>query len=491
METPSPRTLKRVVAVCVPVLLFLTLVAWAYASSVGSSPDDDFHLASIWCGLGLREGLCEDSGDPATRLVPDALLDASCFAHRPAISGACWDPTSEGLDEAAWLNTGPLYPPLFYAVMSVVAGPDIEASVLLMRIANAALAVGLLTATYFALPPSLRAAVLVPSLVGVVPLGMFVIASTNPSSWALVSAAMTWLCLYGALGTTGRRQMMLCGLAVVGAVIGAGARADAAVFAVFGVVLAFILGVRRGRSLRYPALTGAVIAVIAVAFYLSAGQGRAVVTGLGNDAPPLKTADHISNILGIPGLWTGALGMEGLGWFDTSLPVLVPVFAFGSFCAAAIIGLHRVEWRRAVALGAAAAALWVVPFMLLAQSNWLVGWNLVQPRYILPLMIIMLGVASATPRALTDWTVPRVTIVGGMLSAAAAVALHVNISRYTTGSDQPSVDPGSGAEWWWSAFPSPMTVWIVGSVAFALVFALLAVLQSAKRKAESAAALDL
>ena len=179
--------------------------------------------------------------------------------------------------------------------------------------------------------------------------------------------------------------------------------------------------------------------------------------------------------------------MTGLGWFDTGLPVLVPVFAFGSFCAAAIIGLHRLEWRRAVALGAAAVALWVVPFILLAQSNLLVGYNLIQPRYILPLMIIMLGVASATPRALTDWTVPRVIIVGGMLSAAAAVALHVNISRYTTGSDQPSVDPGSDAEWWWSGVPAPMTVWLVGSAAFALVFALLAVLQSAQRKAESTA----
>ena len=80
MKTPTLQTLNRVVAVCIPVLLFLTLVAWAYASTVGSSPDDNFHLPSIWCGLGLREGLCEESGDPATRLVPSALLDATCYA---------------------------------------------------------------------------------------------------------------------------------------------------------------------------------------------------------------------------------------------------------------------------------------------------------------------------------------------------------------------------------------------------------------------------
>lgn len=74
-----------------------------------------------------------------------------------------------------------------------------------------------------------------------------------------------------------------------------------------------------------------------------------------------------------------------------------------------------------------------------------------------------------------------------MLSVAAAIALHVNICLYTTGSDQPSVDPGSGAEWWWTGVPSPMTVWIMGSVAFALVFGLLAVLQGAQRNADSTA----
>ena len=482
MSTPSPRVVSRVVAVCIPILLLVTLVAWAYASTVGSSPDDNFHLPSIWCGQGLREGLCQESGDPATRLVPAALLDATCYAFHSEISGACWDPVAQGLAEATVLNTNGSYPPLFYAAMSILAGPDVQTSVLLMRVANAALAVGLLTVTYFALPRFLRAALLAPTLVAVVPLGLFVVASNNPSSWALVSAAMVWVCLYGALRSTGRREIVLCILAVVGGVIGAGARSDAAAFAGFGVVLAFILGARRGRALLYPAVAGTLIAVIAVAFYQSGGQGRVVLTPLGVEGPPLTTADHISNLLGVPGLWIGVFGTAGLGWLDTIMPVVVPVLAFGAFCAAVIVGMRQVGWRRAIALGVVVAALWAVPFVKLAQTGVHVADNLVQPRYVLPLMIILLGVASATPTARRDWSVPRVITVGSALSIAAALALHINIRRYTTGSDQPSIDPGAEAEWWWAGVPAPMVVWIVGALSFTLVFVLLAVLRSVRHE---------
>ena len=34
-----------------PLLAVLTLTAWAFASPVGASPDDDFHLASTYLSL--------------------------------------------------------------------------------------------------------------------------------------------------------------------------------------------------------------------------------------------------------------------------------------------------------------------------------------------------------------------------------------------------------------------------------------------------------
>ncbi|GAA1128214.1 hypothetical protein GCM10009651_09500 [Microbacterium natoriense] len=455
--------------IAVPILLFIALAAWAFASPAGASPDDDFHLPSIWCGLGEREGLCQPTGNPETRLVPEALTDASCYAFEADKSARCWDAEATGMDRAKRLNTAPLYPPLFYGTLSVFASPDVQTSVIVMRLFNAALYVGMLTAVFVALPRRIRPALVVSALGTLVPLGLFIIPSTNPSSWALLSATTVWICLYGATQTTGRRQFVLSSLAVVGGVIGAGARADAGIFAVFGLVLAAILGVRRGKRLLMPAIASGIILIAGVGFYLGAKQGGALVNGLPTANPPLTTDEHLSNLLNIPSLWTGALGGWYLGWLDTPMPSMVSILASAVFFAAFGIGIHRLTRRHALAVVLTVAAMWGVPFVLLAQSRAIVGAE-VQPRYILPLMVIALGVASLTTKATRSWSGSRVIFAGAALSAAALVALHTNVNRYTKGLDDISIDPGVRAEWWWSLAPSPGAIVIIGGIAFVAMF---------------------
>lgn len=456
-------------------MLLLALGAWSFASPVGSSPDDDFHLPSIWCGLGERSGLCEDSGDPATRLVPTPLASASCYAFLPDDSGSCWDPDAPGLFDAERVNTGPLYPPVFYAAMSVFAGPDIPASVVTMRLANSVLAVGLLTAVFWALPRRLRPALVLSALGSAIPLGVFVYASTNPSAWAMLAAATVWVCVYGATQTTGRRRMILAALAVVGTVIGAGARADAGAFAIFGAGLGLILGVRGIRRSLTPLVTTVAVGIIGVAFYLSAGQSGSLVSGLPSDNPPLTRAQLIDNALDVPSLWTGALGGWGLGWLDTPMPSTVVVVATVVAGAIAIVGLRRPSWRQSVAALLALIALWAVPFILLAQSRAVVGTQ-VQPRYILPLIVILLGVVSVSAGVERAWTRSRRLIVAVGLTIAFALAIYTNVRRYTTGLDGTALDPGTFAEWWWPVAPSPLTVVVVGSLAFGVALLALAFL---------------
>lgn len=471
--TPAtPAKLGLTAAIAIPLLLFVSLVCWAFASPVGSSPDDNFHLSSIWCGLGDREGVCEPSGDPDTRMVPTPLVTATCYAFAPEESAACWNPHESGMSEATWTNAVGLYPPVFYAAMSLFVGDDVRTSVVVMRIVNSAFIVGLLSAVFFALPRRIRPALVVSALGSSVPLGLFVIASNNPSSWAFAAAAMVWVCLYGATQTTGRRQWTLGALAVVGAVVGAGARADAAAFAMFAIVIAAILGLRRGRPLLVPAVAAALVAAISIGFYLSAGQSGSLAAGLPTDNPPLTGSQHLANLFGVPVLWYGALGGWGLGWLDTAMPAAVPALAFGVYCAAIFVGIHRSTARRAVALTLAAAALWLVPFVLLAQSRAMIGTH-VQPRYILPLLVILLGVATLASGIERAWRGPRALVAGACLSIAMSLALHDNIRRYTFGTERNAIDPGSGAEWWWAAGPSPLATWLLGSIAFAAVFVLM------------------
>ena len=35
-----------------PLLAYVALLAWAFASPIGAGPDDDYHLISTWCADG-------------------------------------------------------------------------------------------------------------------------------------------------------------------------------------------------------------------------------------------------------------------------------------------------------------------------------------------------------------------------------------------------------------------------------------------------------
>ena len=71
------------------VLAALTLVAWAFASPIGSSPDDDYHLTSSWCAGPAAGELCEPGEVADERVVPEALTDIACYAYDPQESAAC------------------------------------------------------------------------------------------------------------------------------------------------------------------------------------------------------------------------------------------------------------------------------------------------------------------------------------------------------------------------------------------------------------------
>jgi hypothetical protein len=64
-------------------------------------------------------------------------------------------------------------------------------------------------------------------------------------------------------------------------------------------------------------------------------------------------------------------------------------------------------------------------------------------------------------------------VVVTVLAGAHAVALHLNIARYTRGFDDLGVNLDAGVEWWWQLPFSPLAVWLVGSVAYAAVITML------------------
>jgi hypothetical protein len=475
-----------------PFLAFLALSAWAFASPLGASPDDDYHLVSIWCANGGSDQ-CLPGSEENLRTVPGTFPDISCFAQASAESAACqkviWEDWDRDTVEIARGNFAGEYPPVYYATMRLFAGDDIQASALGMRLLNAALFVGLATALMVLLPAYRRRTLLWGWLLSLVPLGMFLIPSNNPSGWAVTGVGTAFLALLGWFESEGRRRWALGAIYLVGIVMAAGARGDAAVYAVGATLCVLILTASPNRTWGLKAILAAVGITIAVVLFLTAGQSGTGAVGFSGGANGMGTlpgdtsgrqlplggfALAAYNLLMLPFLWTGVWGSWGLGWFDTQLPAIVPWAAAGAFIAVGFTALGLLNWRKSIATSGVLFVLVALPVYVLTVGGDQVGADL-QPRYLLPLIVLFAFVLLFEPSG-SNIQLGRVQMgsVLGALAIANLVSLQVNIRRYVTGADAQGLNLDAAAEWWWTGFPlGPTLVWVIGASAFAGLLAVL------------------
>ncbi|WP_156109921.1 DUF2142 domain-containing protein, partial [Cryobacterium sp. MLB-32] len=104
-------------SVIVPLLAILALSAWALASPVGSSPDDDFHLASTWCATGEDTSMCRLVGNEQQRSLPNSLLASPCYAFKSDMSASCQGTMFDRNDNFVTSDRGNFsgaYPPVYY-----------------------------------------------------------------------------------------------------------------------------------------------------------------------------------------------------------------------------------------------------------------------------------------------------------------------------------------------------------------------------------------
>jgi len=469
--------------ILLPVLAFVALVSWAFASPVGAGPDDDYHLVSVWCAGGGSD-LCKPGSTNSVRMVSAGFESVICYVGDAEQSADCQDGAMPSPD-GPWVETARgnfvgEYPPVYYATMRLFAGDDVESSALVMRLVNAALFVLLSTAVAVLLPRR-RRVLLWAWLITLVPLGMFLIPSNNPSGWAITGVGTAFLAMVAWYEAEGWRRLAGAGTFAVAVVMAAGARGDGAVYVVGAAVTATIVSWRRTRgwwSLALP-FAAAVAGWVAMR---SAGQSTIASgftsTPVGPDGVGIDALSHQGlelaayNLLKLPFLWTGVFGSWALGWFDTTLPPIVPWAAAGAFIAVGFVGLGLMTWRKAVSLAGVLGVLVVLPVYVLTSGGNQVGENL-QPRYLLPL-IVLLGflLVWETPGGRLHFTRLQTLVIMLALATANMVALQVNTRRYVTGVDLEGPNLDRGAQWWWSGVPwGPGLNWVLGTVAYAGVLA--------------------
>ena len=459
-------------SIVLPITFFLALVAWALTSPVGSSPDDDYHLASIWCAGGEREGVCEvDPSNAMARLVPQSVGFAhECFAYDATVTAACVEPLSSALVSTERVNnTAGLYPTAFYRVMNTLVGSDEQRSVVMMRVLNAAIAAGLLALALRVLTLAVRSAVVVVVVVVYVPLALFIIPSTNPSSWTITGVTFGWafgLALARRTSWRSRRTWVLLAATVLSAGLAIGSRVDAAAYVALVVAVIFVLtGVQRLRRAWIAAAVLAAVGLVGIGQFATFGTpGSGEIGGMGGATPGVGLL--LTNVVYLPVYLSGVVGGMALGWNDTALPPLVFVFGLLAMGALVYRGVASNARRKTVASLLALLALIVVPLAFLQREGLGVG-EVVQARYLLPLIIVLFATLSLAvpygrptdpglflPRAFA-WT------LGPGMAASAGLSLWVNAHRYSSGSTRGLFDIDLELEWTGvSALPLPLVVGI-------------------------------
>jgi hypothetical protein len=327
-----------------------------------------------------------------------------------------------------------------------------------------------------------------------VPLGSFIVASANPSGWAVIAVGSAWIVFLGVLETEGTRSYLLAALYLGLVVLGANARIDSLLYLALTSALAIGLSqtsvARIVSKIWVPAVAGLFTAAWLI---IVRGNFGTLFTGFGSRKDlypdPLPWANLYgqteddgfdwsllwANTWDIPGLWAGVFGgwpWGALGWLDTTMPQVVPISVLTVVLLVAYLAMRDGNWRKRATVVLMVLLMWAIPLYLLQLGGFRAGEQF-QPRYLLPLVIVVIGFLLLTRDGqplLKDRFGRSAAVVA--LSLANAIALHTNFRRYITGMNYQDLNLNAPREWWWFFLPdwiSPNLVWVVGSLAFGAV----------------------
>lgn len=486
-------------AALVSAVFFVLGVAWSFASPHGSSADDDFHLTTIWCAQGYSE-YCQYSGDNVGVIVPRTIAYPACYVKWPATESAkC---TSELTYEPIYTQRGNTtsggYPGGFHRSMSIFAGKDVVASVQAMRIANVALASLLLFAALLLVKPPVQRAIALSWGVGVIPVGIFFIASTNASSWLITSAGLYWGLLYSVM--TDHRQYdprfwARLALLVLCVLIALLARRDAGIVLALTTVAIGILTVApKKRPPKWLLFLFAGVTAVALLVFWRAFS----VLFTGRSIPGAQTVTDQPNpvvkmALEIPGFFAALLGGQqphfaisdsgyrqgidgyrptgfsyGLGWTDFSLPSAVGVLGLVAVVMAVTCGFNQYSKRRVVALLVIGLTM-IFQILIIRVVDGFGGQWLVQPRFMMPFFLVALGISllsfGAGKRLFNRL---QATLIAASVLIAGSLAWLGTAGRYAVGPDAAFTNFGQTPDWWWELGPSRLVWFLIVVVATTL-----------------------
>lgn len=474
---------------------FFALSAWAFASPIGAPPDGDFQMASIWCAQGDRLGMCKvekvKDSTQVELLTPRTFSRYQnpyghfCYVGNSGASAGCTNVVDE-TSATELIASGRIYPldrisTPFYDWSSRLSSRNTETSSFKIRIANVLffLAVTSLLLIFF---KRYRAVTALAFLVGLGPWGSFLISSIHPSAWTITLLPLFLVALFVAIKEKSTVLRVFAALAALSIwFIAQDVRYDSRYFMVIALFAAIAWGIKlqhefTSRPLWLKVLGVAVLAIIYIR--LLHPLARSVLSAFGGsqldkvfNLTTTKVPLTLMNLFG---------GNYGLGSSDTPLSDLVVFCGIASLFLVIYTTAQRVSRRNWLIVFLMSTFLLLLP--LRAELDGVgTGGRYILPLYLMCLATYLASVETSFVRPLiTSKTVSRVLVL--TLTLGNSIALHQTMRRYITGVDVIGWNLNQNAEWWWTVGPSPMAIWILGTIMFGVTATL--VLQMARRHVE-------
>lgn len=457
-----------------PMAFFLLGLIWAVISPVASAADDDYHLASIWCASGKPE-LCYKTPSSNQYLVPKAFTELPpCYVNWPRVdkSPACANSQSSQLTLSDRVNTG-AYPNIYYKTTSIFASLDLFSSVIKIRIFNVLLASILFFLAIYVANFTVRRSLILAWGVSIIPVGVFYIASTNPSSWAIAGIGVFWVFLlslnYQFKRDSKKFVLSLFGL-LISITIAIGARYDSAVYLNLSAVAVLILLFNKewAKKNYFKLIFGIFFILIPFTFYLfirfSNRWGRILEFPSAQEAPNDQPNAVINTLIELPAFIVGVFGGQapdwvqrygdlgrdfafGIGWLEFNLPSITGTLIGGAALSAFLLGFNQTTIKKSLAI----VTLFFPLIGLILYSRAAYGFRdgtYFQPRYFLPLLIVLIGIALLNTKETPIFTNFQSHLIFLMVLIGSIAAWQATTTRYTVNPLAAFTNFGQKLEWW-------------------------------------------
>ena len=447
---------------------------WAISSPIGSSADDNFHLTTIFCAKDSKQ--CMKSSAPDQVLIERIIGEfPPCYVGFPAgepgidrnyskRSGECLKDIPKEYIETNKFNQYQQYPNTYYNFMANFVTDNTLFTVYFLRVLNVGIASFLIllllnVASNQVVYPFTRML-----LTAIYPVGIFFIASNNPSSWMITGLITNWAFLAATIINlkTNQSKLIVSGSIVgylISGLLAAVSRFDSIYYLFFLNISVLILFIDRKILGKYfsrilPAFL-LVILISITMFFQNSGGGRVLGNIMSKNysyIPASSTSGQpnsiVNTLLELPSYilsifggqrpyWTqfsGELPWEyayGVGWLEFSFPSIVSILLVFSMVLLLANSFDAYTKKNVV----------VLFLVLISIVIYIVGWRLIknyepyyyfQPRYLAGFIIASYGVLLTTLKTKVVGKLQSIMIVISTTTASVVSWAAVS-ARYSLG----------------------------------------------------------